>query len=175
MTRTELLRIAVLRARVHGFEFRQWFQANLEPEWPGFDPALALLSSGRRYYALLFSHEFARHFWKKGTQITFLLPSQEYTRLDANGKVVTIKRKSFTRRSSRSTSNTVWQYHLEQMAVWEEPLRYIRRFILTEEELEAAGEQPAAGPVGSVTPVESVESVQAKERPAVTRRPADWC
>ena len=175
MTRTELLRIAVLRARVHGFEFRQWFQGSLESEWPGFDQALAILSSGRRYYALLFSHEFARHFWKKGTQITFLLPSREYTRLDAKGKVVTIKRKSFTRRSSRSTSNTVWQYHLEQMAVWEEPLRYIRRFILTEDELEAAGEQPAAAPVGSVTPLESREAGEAKERRVAQRRPSDWC
>jgi hypothetical protein len=168
MTRQELLRIVVLRARVHGFEFRQWFQTSLESEWPGFDQAVATLSSGRRYYALLFSHEFASHFWKKGTQITFLLPSQEYTRLDASGKVVTIKRKSFTRRSSRSTSNTVWQYHLEQMAVWDEPLRYIRRFILTEEELEAAGEQPAAAAV----PVEPIES---KESHTVPRRAVDWC
>jgi hypothetical protein len=173
MTRKELLRIVVLRARVHGFEFRQWFQTSLESEWPGFDQAVTTLSSGRRYYALLFSHEFARHFWKKGTQITFLLPSQEYTRLDSNGKVVTIKRKSFTRRSSRSTSNTVWQYHLEQMAVWDEPLRYIRRFILTdEEELEAAGEQPADA--SAETPA-SVQSVETKEPVTLPRRTADWC
>jgi hypothetical protein len=172
MTRKELLRIVVLRARVHGFEFRQWFQTSLESEWPGFEQAVSTLSSGRRYYALLFSHEFARHFWKKGTQITFLLPSQEYTRLDANGKVVTIKRKSFTRRSSRSTSNTVWQYHLEQMAVWEEPLRYIRRFILTEEELEAAGEPSEKAPEGAEQPVESVES---KVPQVLPRRSIDWC
>jgi len=166
MTRSELIRIAVLRARVHGFEFRQWFQSNIEQEWPGFEPAIVLLSTGRRYYALLFSHEFASHFWKKGTQITFLLPSQEYTRLDANGKVVTIKRKSFTRRSSRSTSNTVWQYHLEQMAVWEEPLRYIRRFILTDEESQETGAPPAA---------ESIESVKGKSSEPQPRRAADWC
>ena len=185
MTRKELLRIVVLRARVHGFEFRRWFQTSLETEWPGFDQAIAMLSSGRRYYALLFAHEFARHFWKKGTQITFLLPSQEYTRLDANGKVVTIRRKSFTRRSSRSTSNTVWQYHLEQMAVWEEPLRYIRRFILTEEELEAAGAEPArsAGPGESVaTPLAAAPAVAPANRAepkepsgAGPRRSVDWC
>jgi hypothetical protein len=172
MTRKELIRIVVLRARVHGFEFRQWYQTCLESEWPGFEPAIGTLASGRRYYALLFSHEFARHFWKKGTQITFLLPSQEYTRLDAHGKVVTIKRKSFTRRSSRSTSNTVWQYHLEQMAVWEEPLRYIRRFILTEEELEAAGEPSEKAPEVAEQPVESVES---KVPQALPRRSIDWC
>lgn len=172
MTRQELLRIVVLRARVHGFEFRQWFQTSLESEWPGFEQAVSTLSSGRRYYALLFSHEFARHFWKKGTQITFLLPSQEYTRLDAKGKVVTIKRKSFTRRSSRSTSNTVWQYHLEQMAVWEEPLRYIRRFILTDEELEAAGEAPADAE--AETPA-TVERAGTKHPATLPRRAADWC
>jgi hypothetical protein len=174
MTRKELLRIVVLRARVHGFEFRHWFQTNLESEWPGFEQAVATLSSGRRYYALLFSHEFARHFWKKGTQITFLLPSQEYTRLDANGKVVTIKRKSFTRRSSRSTSNTVWQYHLEQMAVWEEPLRYIRRFILTEEELEAAA-VPAAQTIASGETTAPIEAVESKEPGEGPRRSVDWC
>lgn len=174
MTRKELLRIVVLRARVHGFEFRHWFQVNLEMEWPGFEQAITTLASGRRYYALLFSHAFASHFWKKGTQITFLLPSQEYTRLDANGKVVTIKRKSFTRRSSRSTSNTVWQYHLEQMAVWEEPLRYIRRFILTEEELEAAGGE-ATQTTASGESIAAVESVESKESHALPRRPAGWC
>jgi hypothetical protein len=61
----------------------------------------------------------------------------------------------------------VWQYHLEQMAVWEEPLRYIRRFILTEEELEAAGEQPAAGA--------GAEPAEGKEAAALPRRTADWC
>lgn len=162
MTRRELIRMIVQRARAHGFEFRRWFQTNIEPEWRDLDHAVATLESGRRYYALLFSHEFARNFWKKGTQITFLLPSREYTRLDRNGKVVTVTRRSFTRRTSRSTSNTVWQYHLEQMAVWEEPLRYIRRFILTDEELETGDERPPA-------------PAPEKKRTGLARRRVDWC
>ena len=165
MTRKELLRMVILRARVHGFEFRRWFQSHIEPTWNGFDDALTTLEAGRRYYALLFSHDFARNFWKKGTQITFLLPSQEYTRLDHRGKIVTVKRRSFTRRSSRSTSNTVWQYHLEQMAIWDEPLRYIRRFVLTEEELEAG--DPSAEAVAAEDPKAA--------HATVARRPADWC
>jgi len=167
MTRKELLRMIILRARVHGFEFRRWYQTNIEAEWTGLDQAVDLLDGGKRYYALLFAHEFARHFWKKGTQITFVLPSQEYTRIDSNGKVVTIKRKSFTRRSSRSTSNTVWQYHLEQMAVWDEPLRYIRRFILTDEELEAAG--------GDEEPVEETAAKAEKREAKTGTRRTDWC
>jgi len=147
MTRGELIRMVVLRARAHGFEFRKWYETNLEQEWIDLNNAISVLERGRRYYALLFSHEFARNFWKKGTQISFILPSREYTRLDKNGKVVTIQRKAFTRRTSRSTSNTTWQYHLEQMAIWEEPLRYIRRFILTEEELESPSSEVAAASI----------------------------
>jgi hypothetical protein len=161
MTRRELLRMLILRARAHGFEFRKWFETNIEADWQDLPHAIGVLESGKRYYALLFSHEFARNFWKKGTQISFILPSQEYTRLDKNGKVVTIQRKAFTRRTSRSTSNTIWQYHLEQMAVWEEPLRYIRRFILTEEELESPGTETVAPP----TP---------KKPRGLARRPINW-
>jgi hypothetical protein len=160
MTRAELIRTLIQRARAHGFEFRKWYQTCIEPEWQGFDQAVAVLDQGHRYYALLFSHEFARHFWKKGTPITFILPSQEYTRTDKNGNSITVRRKGFTRRSSRSTSNTVWQYHLEQMAVWEEPLRYIRRFIVTDEELQAAGGEPAPK-----TP---------RRRIGLARRPIKW-
>ena len=163
MTRQQLIRMVILRARAHGFEFRKWFEANIDADWKDLNHAVALLESGRRYYALLFSHEFARNFWKKGTQISFILPAEEYTRLDKNGKLVTIRRKPYTRRSARSTSNTLWQYHLEQMAVWEEPLRYIRRFILTEEELESPGSETAAVP-----------APPPPKRRSLQRRPVTW-
>jgi len=162
MTRRELLLHIIQRARAHGFHFREWYQKTVEPEWRSVEHALHTLEHGHRYYALLFSHEFASHFWKKGTQITFLLPAREYTRLDRNGNIVTIQRKPFTRRTSRSTSNNIWQYHLEQMAVWEEPLRYIRRFILTDEELESGGGKP-------------VPAAVPKKRPGLKRRRVDWC
>jgi hypothetical protein len=165
MTRRALLRSLVLRARAHGFEFRKWYQANIEPEWKDFSHAISVLDGGRRYYALLFSHDFARNFWKKGTQIRFILPAQEYTRLDRSGQPVVIKRQAFTRRTSRSTSNTIWQYHLEQMAVWEEPLRYIRRFILTDEELETSPD-----PVPPPAP-----AAHAPKRRGLTRRNVTWC
>ena len=160
MTRAELIHAVILRAQENGFEFQKWYQGSIEPEWQDLSHAIRLLASGRRYYALLFSHEFARHFWKKGAPITFTLPSQEYTRVDKDGKTVTVRRKGFTTRSSRSTSSAVWQYHLEQMAVWEEPLRYIRRFILTEEEIQAAG-----GNSSSKTP---------RRRIGLARRPLKW-
>ena len=166
MTRRALLRMLVLRARAHGFEFRKWYQANIEPEWQDFSHAIGVLEAGRRYYALLFSHEFARNFWKKGTQISFILPAQEYTRLNSKGEPVVIRRQAFTRRTSRSTSNTVWQYHLEQMAVWEEPLRYIRRFILTDDELEPASPETATG---------TAEPEEPPRRRGLARRNINWC
>ncbi len=161
MTRRELILNILQRARTQGFHLRPWYQKTIEPEWKGLDHALDTLEHGHRYYALLFSHEFASHFWKKGTQITFQLPSHEYNRLDRNGNLITVQRKPFTRRTSRSNSNKVWQYHIEQMSLWEEPLRYIRRFILNDE--------PTGNASGNSAP-----EPPAKTR-GLMRRRIDWC
>lgn len=132
MTKQEILRILIRQARTNGFEFRKWFQGKLELPWTNFDDAIQLLSEGRRYYALLFSHDFVRCFWKQGAQISFVVPSASYTRRDKEGHIVTVKRKAFTRRTIKAD---VWRYHLREMAATEEPLRYIRRFLMIEEDL----------------------------------------
>jgi hypothetical protein len=129
MTRLELLRIVVRQARANGFPFRKWFQTAIDPSWKSFDDAVELLAQRRRYYALLFAHEFARAFWKQGSQISFLVPSATYTRRDKDGKIVTVTRKPFTRRTLKAD---VWRYHLREMAIHDEPLRYIRRFLVIE-------------------------------------------
>jgi hypothetical protein len=129
MTRLELLRIVVRQARVNGFAFRKWFQTAIDPSWTSFDDAVEVLAQRRRYYALLFAHEFARAFWKQGSQISFLVPSATYTRRDKDGKIVTVTRKPFTRRTLKAD---VWKYHLREMATHDEPLRYIRRFLVIE-------------------------------------------
>jgi hypothetical protein len=129
MTRLELLRIVVRQARANGFPFRKWFQTAIDPSWKSFDDAVELLAQRRRYYALLFAHEFARAFWKQGSQISFLVPSATYTRRDKDGQIVTVTRKPFTRRTLKAD---VWKYHLREMAVHDEPLRYIRRFLVIE-------------------------------------------
>jgi hypothetical protein len=129
MTRLELLRIVVRQARVNGFPFRKWFQTAIDPSWTSFDDAVEVLAQRRRYYALLFAHEFARAFWKQGSQISFLVPSATYTRRDKDGKIVTVTRKPFTRRTLKAD---VWKYHLREMATHDEPLRYIRRFLVIE-------------------------------------------
>jgi len=59
MTRLELLHLLVGQARANGFEFRKWYVSRLGLPWTNAREALATLSSQRRYFALLFSHEFA--------------------------------------------------------------------------------------------------------------------
>jgi hypothetical protein len=129
MTRQELLRILIRQARTNGFQFRRWFQVAVDPSWSSFGDAVELLAQGRRYYALLFAHEFARSFWKQGSQISFLVPAASYTRRDKEGRIVTVTRKPFTRRTLKAD---VWKYHLREMAAHDEPLRYIRRFLVIE-------------------------------------------
>jgi hypothetical protein len=129
MTRQELLRVVIRQARVNGFQFRKWFQSVIDPSWDSFDDAVETLAQGRRYYALLFAHDFARTFWKQGSQISFVVPAASYTRRDKDGRIVTVTRKPFTRRTLKAD---VWKYHLREMAAHDEPLRYIRRFMVIE-------------------------------------------
>jgi hypothetical protein len=136
MTRLELLRLLVVQARANGFELRRWYTARLGLPWHGSRQAVATLAEQRRYYALLFSHEFARHFWKAGERITFLVPPQTFLRTRPDGTVATVARKSFVRRSARKD---VWRYHLRQLALAEEPLRYMRRYLRIEDEIDPDG------------------------------------
>jgi hypothetical protein len=129
MTRQELLRIVIRQARANGFPFRKWFQFAIDPSWKSFEDSIEVLCQGRRYYALLFAHDFARAFWKQGSQISFVVPTATYTRRDKNGRIVTVTRKPFTRRTLKAD---VWKYHLREMAAQDEPLRYIRRFLVIE-------------------------------------------
>jgi hypothetical protein len=132
MTRLELLTIVVGRARGNGFEFRRWYTGRLGLPWISAEAALTLLDQQRRYYALLFSHEFACAFWKAGEEITFSVPSQTFQRPSPDGTVKTVQRKGFIRRSARRDA---WRYHLREMALAEEPLRYLRKYLNVEEDL----------------------------------------
>ncbi|MGA8937922.1 MAG: hypothetical protein WB439_02040 [Acidobacteriaceae bacterium] len=132
MTRLELLTIVVGRARGNGFEFRRWYTSRLNLPWITAEAALKLLDQQRRYYALLFSHEFASAFWKAGEEITFAVPAQSFQRPMADGTIKTVERKGFIRRSARRDA---WRYHLREMALSEEPLRYLRKYLNVEEDL----------------------------------------
>lgn len=145
MTRLELLYLLVAQARANGFEFRKWYVSRLGLPWETTKGALEALSEHRRYYSLLFSHEFASSFWKAGERITFQVPTQSFTRRMKDGTIGVVNRKAFTRRSARDDA---WRYHLREMAVAEEPLRYMRRYLRVEDDLDASSELDQPGGVG---------------------------
>lgn len=136
MTRLELLKLIVSRARTNGFELRRWYTLRMGLPWISADAALTLLDGQRRYYALLFSHEFAQAFWKAGSEISFAVPPSTFQRSMSDGTLRTIARKGYIRRSLRPD---VWRYHLGGMALAEEPLRYLRKYMHIEEDLDIEG------------------------------------
>jgi hypothetical protein len=133
MTRFELLHLLVAQARANGFEFRKWYIAKLRLPWETTRKAVETLCAERRYYALLFSHDFASSFWKAGERITFQVPTQSFTRRKKDGSIGTVVRKGYTRRSTRDDA---WRYHLRELAVADEPLRYMRKYLRVDEDLE---------------------------------------
>ncbi len=173
MTRLELLQLVTARARSNGFEFRRWYTTRLGLPWISADAAVTLLDTQRRYYALIFSHEFASAFWKPGSEMAFEVPTQTFERCMPDGSRRVIRRKSFTRRIVRPD---VWRYHLGEMAATEEPLRYLRKYLLVEENLDADVELDslAAVPVrsGKTPAPRSTAQKRAQPQPLPTGMPA---
>jgi len=132
MTRFELLQLLIGQARANGFQYRKWFTAKLGLPWVDAKNATEVLAVERRYYALLFSHEFASHFWKPGELMTFEVPTQTFKRRMADGSIGTVTRKAYTRRSARDDA---WRYHLRELSMADEPLRYMRRYLRVEDDL----------------------------------------
>jgi hypothetical protein len=132
MNRKELLRLLLHQAQFNGFEFRRWFQSHLRPVWPGAEEALTLLSTEGRHFTLIFSHDFARCFWRSGAHMSFMVPSVTYPRLNAKGEVIQVTRKPFTRRTIKEN---VWKYHLRQMAASADPVDYLCRFLPAHDQL----------------------------------------
>ncbi len=151
MTRIELLHLLVAQARANGFEFRKWYISKLKLPWETTRQAVETLCEERRYYALLFSHEFASNFWKAGERITFQVPTQSFTRRKKDGTIGTVIRKGYTRRSTRDDA---WRYHLRELALAEEPLRYMRKYLRVEEDLdiEEEGSDAAISTDGTAPP-----------------------
>ena len=161
MTRFELLHLLVSQARANGFEFRKWYIAKIGLPWKTTQQAVETLCAERRYYALLFSHEFASTFWKAGEHITFQVDHQTFTRRKADGTIATVTRKGYTRRSTRPDA---WRYHLRELALAEEPLRYMRRYLRVEDDLDPDEDAPS-----SLIADEPATPPPAKNKPAPPR------
>lgn len=183
MTRIELLRMVVGRARANGFELRRWYVTRLGLPWINTDAALTALDAQRRYYSLLFNHEFARSFWKPGEDITFTIAARSFERIMPDGSVGQVNRKPYIRRSARRDA---WRYHLQQMALAEEPLRYIRKYmhVADDGEDEVLPELPllevfppeqeltASAPASTPTTAQEPAAISALEPPAPRPRRA---
>lgn len=126
MNRKDALSQLVHHAQFNGFEFRRWFHTQVNTAWPGAEQALTLLAVEGRYYALLFSHDFARSFWRSGAQMSFAVPAMTYTRVNTRGDVIKVTRKPFTR---RMVKRDVWKYHLREMAAAPDPIHYLCRYL----------------------------------------------
>ncbi|MHB8302415.1 MAG: hypothetical protein ACYDC6_06185 [Acidobacteriaceae bacterium] len=134
MTRVELLRVLIRQAKLNGFEFRKWYASRMTLPWESFEAAVKTISEERRYYGLLFSHDFAQFFWRTGSKMAFVVPNTSFTRVSKDGSTKVVQRSGHTRRTVKADA---WRYHLKQMAAADDPLRYIRRFLLIEEDLVA--------------------------------------
>lgn len=141
MNRRELLRLLLNQAQFNGFEFRRWFVTHVQPAWPGSEQALTLLAGEGRYYTLLFSHEFARCFWRTGSQMSFSVPAITYPRVNSLGEVVQVTRKPYTRRTIKAD---VWKYHLRQMAAADDPILYLYKFLPRQDQAVLDGSVPMA-------------------------------
>jgi hypothetical protein len=58
--------------------------------------------------------------------MSFEVPSTSYERVNTRGDVIRVTRKPFTRRMIK---RDVWRYHLRQMAMAEDPILYLRRYL----------------------------------------------
>ena len=67
------------------------------------------------YEKVIFSHDFAKAFWGEGDTIRV---SHNYNTYRGNKFDATIK------------EIPVWQYHLQQMVLQENPINYLRKFIV---------------------------------------------
>ena len=142
MNRKQMLRPLLNQAQFNGFAFKNWYQRHIQPEWPGAEQALDRLSIEGRYYTLLFSHEFARCFWKTGARMSFTVPGMTYPRVTTRGEVVQVTRKPFTRRTIKADA---WKYHLRQMAAAEDPIAYLTRFLPRENDAQVQCDQATSG------------------------------
>ena len=119
-----------MQARENGFEFRRWFRAHTARPWTTPTDAVDWLAQGDRSHMLLFSHGFVRCFFHEGERIRFIQPALAYQRVGPDGTIRSVHRRAHTRQSARED---VWQYHVREMAAADDPLRYIRRYLLLEE------------------------------------------
>ena len=107
MTNKQILKKVTEKAVKNGYKktyIRDWFAKNFGK---GEDFKYQYL-----YYAIIFSHDFAKAFWGEG-----IVKTDNIKDLFNEEKVIAIM------------TMISWQYHLQQMVLEKEPLKYLEQFL----------------------------------------------
>src|ERR1700689_5463084 len=67
--------------------------------------------------------------------MSFMVPAVSYPQRRKDGQIVTVHRRAFARRTLKADS---WLYHVREMVEAPHPLKYIRRFVVLQEDILAA-------------------------------------
>ena len=110
MTNKQILKKAIEKAVKNGwkigdYNFATQFALNDYPK------------DMRSQYFIIFSHDFAKAFWGKEEHQYHLDDDYDYEWCEECGKL------------HSEHSEHCWQYHLQQMVLEEEPLKYIEKFL----------------------------------------------
>ena len=83
----------------------------------------------KRYYSLIFSHDFARAFW--GEEIIGNDGSNynDYLRCSLEAGMTEEEAKADWEIDEQCFTIPKWQYHLQQMVLEKEPLKYLEKFL----------------------------------------------
>jgi len=106
MTDKEILQKAIEKAERNGFDVFHWYvYKNDGPvAMPSKEMILSRIHRNKYYYLLIFNHDFAKAFWK----------NYEITETDFKNIPNLIR---------------AWQFHLKQMVIEHEPLKYLEKFL----------------------------------------------
>jgi hypothetical protein len=109
MTDKEILQKSVLKAKKNGFDLKRFDRVHFICGNISTEEGI----KREYYYILIFSHDFAKAFWgEKFIDLDDVYINEEY---DVSSH--------FKRHFKK------WEYHLQQMILKEEPLKYLERFL----------------------------------------------
>ncbi|MEA3430168.1 MAG: hypothetical protein U9R08_02765 [Nanoarchaeota archaeon] len=109
MTNKEILKEAIMQAIRNGFDDDTIF------DWIGKEvEQYNIMEKGIGLESIIFSHDFAKAFWKKTQTEPKFLDLQNWMLSDE--EVPTY-------------CGEIWQYHLQEMVLCEDPIKYLEQFI----------------------------------------------
>ena len=134
MTNAEILKKAIKKVQKNGLDCELSGSGNVVKMFRGKDETNEMPT----IFEFIFSHEFAKAFWSNNFVCIFCGQSEyetkethtpdihERTTLCVNCGVEAMDKNEFP---EQGTMLRWWQYHLQQMVLEEEPLKYLEKFL----------------------------------------------